>query len=102
MAEWQDNTSPVLVVEEHVVFSFSALCRASGADAEQVQALIVEGLLQPSGNSPADWTFSGHAMRQARTALRLAHDLELSLSGTALVMDLLAEIEALRLRLHHR
>ena len=33
---------------------------------------------------------------QTRRALRLAHDLELSLSGVALVLDLLAEIERLQ------
>jgi len=114
MAESQHTALSGVIVEEHVVFTFTALCRASGADAAQLQAMVGEGLIEPtamteptgstgaarhSGDGPADWQFSGDALPRARTALRLAHDLELPLSGAALVMDLLAEIESLRSRL---
>ncbi len=88
-----------VVVEEHVSFTFTALCQACGADAERVHALVAEGLLQPEGQSPDDWRFSGDALPHARKALRLARDLDLSLPGVALVMDLLDEIERLRSRL---
>ncbi len=88
-----------VVVEEHVSFSLSALCQASGADLAQVQALVGEGLLQPTGASPSDWRFSGDALPQTRRALRLARDLELDLAAMTLVMDLLAEIDRLRSRL---
>jgi chaperone modulatory protein CbpM len=98
-----DNRTPLgIVVEEQMVFTLSALCRASGAQAEQVQALIDEGLLQPTGQRPEDWQFSGSALRSTRTALRLSRDLELGLSGAALVMDLLTEIERLRAQLRCR
>jgi chaperone modulatory protein CbpM len=36
---------------------------------------------------------------RARTAVRLQRDLELSAAGTAVVLDLLAEIDSLRARL---
>jgi chaperone modulatory protein CbpM len=91
-------TAETLVVEEHVSFGLSALCHASGADHEQVRALVAEGLLQPTGASPEHWQFSGGALAQARKALRLARDLELDLAAVALVMDLLAEIDRLRSR----
>lgn len=96
------RTAHGVVVEEQIVFTLSALCRASGAQAEQVQALIDEGLLQPTGQRPEDWQFSGSALRSTRTALRLSRDLELGVSGAALVMDLLSEIERLRARLRCR
>ncbi len=88
-----------IVVEEHVAFTFTAMCQASGADALQLQALVEEGLLQPTGGGPDDWQFSGSSLARARKALRLARDLDLSLPGVALVLDLLAEIEILRARL---
>lgn len=89
-----------LVVDEHVVFSFTALCQAIGEamPATQVQALVTEGLLQPTGDGPHDWQFSGPSLLRARHALRLARELELSLHGAAIVMDLLAEIAALKAR----
>lgn len=99
MADLTPWTAAALVVEEHVSFGLSALCHASGADPEQVRALVAEGLLQPVGDTPVDWLFPGEALPQTRRALRLARDLELDLAAVALVMDLLAEIDRLRSRL---
>lgn len=102
MADSYETAAEGLVVEEHVIFTLTTLCRASGADRQQVQALVVEGLLHPTGHGPEDWRFSGPSLPMARTALRLSRDLELGLSGAAIVMDLLAEIEALKSRLRRR
>jgi len=93
-------TTTVVVVEEHLSFTLTALCRASGAAPELLHALVGEGLLQPTGQGPADWQFSGAALPQARRALRLARDLELNPPALALVMDLLAEIDRLRAQQH--
>jgi len=90
-----------LIVEEHVVFTLPDLCRACGADAAQLQALVSEGLLHPAGNTPSGWRFSGHSLARARTALRLNRELDIELAAVALVMDLLDEIEVLRDRLAH-
>jgi chaperone modulatory protein CbpM len=98
MVHFYVTTAESLVVEEHVVFSFTALCRASGADDSQVHALVAEGLLHPTGKGPEDWQFSGSSLPQTRRALRLARELELSLHAAAIVMDLLAQIDALKLR----
>lgn len=102
MAEIQLVTAEAVVVEEQLSFTAAALCRASGASPELVQALVDEGLLEPSGQGPHDWRFGGDALPQARRSLRLLHDLELSVSGVALVMDLLAEIDRLRSQLRRR
>jgi chaperone modulatory protein CbpM len=99
MADPYTLTAETLVVEESVSFGLSALCHATGADLEQVRALVAEGLLQPTGAIPSDWRFSGDALPQTRRALRLVRDLELDLAAVALVMDLLAEIDRLRSRL---
>lgn len=102
MADFHVIATAVVVVEEHVSFNLAALCQASGAVPEQVYALVNEGLLQPAGQGPQAWQFDGDALPQTRRALRLARDLELSLTGVALVMDLLAEIERLRSRLRRQ
>ena len=91
-----------LVVETHVVFSLVELCRAVPAGADQVQALVAEGLLQPCGRSPDDWQFNGSALLRTRTALRLAQDLQLGIAGAAVVMDLLAVNADLRSQLRRR
>lgn len=102
MAEIHTVTTQAVVVEEHLSFTLLSLCRASGLDREQLDALVSEGLLQPTGLGPDEWTFGGDALPQARRALRLARDLDLSVPGVVLVMDLLAEIERLQSRLRRR
>jgi chaperone modulatory protein CbpM len=92
------TTVQSLVVEEHLVFSFAALCKASGADDAQVHGLVADGLLVPTGGGPNDWQFSGPSLLRARSALRLARELDISLHGAAIVMDLLAQIEMLKAR----
>ncbi|HEY4082548.1 MAG TPA: chaperone modulator CbpM [Burkholderiaceae bacterium] len=89
----------ILIVEEQVVFTLAELCRACGAEAGEVHALVVEGLLEPEGAAPDDWRFGGHSLRHARTALRLAHELDISFGAAGIVMDLLDEIGSLRARL---
>ena len=89
-----------VVVEENVQFTLMQLCRACRADAEQMVALVDEGVLIPSGDAPHYWRFEGRTLHRARVALRLHRDLELNVAGTALVLDLLEQINALRSRLH--
>ena len=84
------------LVDERLVFSFEAFCRASGANGAQVHALVEEGLLHPSGAGQLTWQFTGPSVTRARTALRLARELELDLHAAAIVMDLIVEIDALR------
>jgi len=102
MAHMMVLMTETVVVEEQVSFTLTALCLASGAGPAQVQALVDEGLLQPTGQGPHDWSFGGSALPQTRRALRLARDLELDLAAVGLVMDLLAEIERLRSRLRQQ
>jgi len=56
-------------------------------------------VLEPNGEQPREWRFTGPALRRARLALRLTRDLELNPPGVALALDLLDEIEALKARL---
>jgi len=100
MNEPNRSVLDAIVVEQEMSFSLASLRRACRSDDEaQLLALVQEGVLAPSGRGPEDWVFDGSALRVARTALRLAHDLDLSVAGTALVLDLLADIDALKSRL---
>jgi chaperone modulatory protein CbpM len=87
------------VVEESLHLSLLELCQACSADAEIVTAWVLEGVLEPAGESPPEWRFGGDSLRRARLALRLSRDLEINPPGVALVLDLLDEIAALRARL---
>lgn len=89
-----------VIVEEELRFTLVELSRACCVDVAQLTVLVDEGVLQPEqGENPDAWQFGGPALRRARAALRLSRDLELGAAGTALVLDLLDEIEELNGRL---
>jgi chaperone modulatory protein CbpM len=88
-----------VVVEEEIRFSLAELSCACGATQTQITLLVEEGVLQPVGDGPERWFFHGASLRRARVALRLGRDLEMSPSGTAVVLELLDEIQDLRARL---
>ena len=88
-----------VLVEQEIEFSLLELCRACSTDSGQLMLLVEEGVLTPRGDAPHEWRFEGSALRRARAALRLGRDLELSPGATALVLDLLDEIDTLKARL---
>lgn len=93
-------TSPAalygVLVEERMLFTLVELSHACGTDCAQLCELVDEGVLVPIGDGPQQWQFEGSALRRARTAARLATDLALNTHATAIVLDLLDEIRALR------
>lgn len=99
MSETRSAPIEGVVVEEDVEFTLVQLSAACRADVEQVKALVEEGVLTPHGAQWQQWRFDGATLQRARVALRLTRDLELNAAGTAMVLDLLDEIEMLRSRL---
>ncbi|MBI3524338.1 MAG: MerR family transcriptional regulator [Betaproteobacteria bacterium] len=87
------------VVEEELHLTLTELCQACGMAEEHVTTWVFEGVLEPFGQLPQDWQFSGPSLRRARLALRLARDLEINPAGVALALDLLDQITELRTRL---
>jgi chaperone modulatory protein CbpM len=84
------------VVEEDVHLSLVELCRAARAPEEQVRVWVIEGVLEPVGDSPQEWRFTGPALRRARLALTLSREFEINVAGVALALDLMDEIAALK------
>ena len=72
---------------------------ACSIEEDHVIAWVFEGVLEPVGESPREWRFKGDALRRARMAWRLSHDLEINPPGVAIALDLLDEIATLRVRL---
>jgi chaperone modulatory protein CbpM len=87
------------LIDDDVSLTLVELCHACRGSEDLVQALVMEGALQPSGQQPQDWRFSGTALRRARLAQRLAEDLEINTPGVALALDLLDQIDMLKAQL---
>ncbi len=87
------------VLEEEVELTFIELCRACRLPAERVVELVQEGVVEPQGRDPEHWRFRGASLGRVRCALRLQRDLGVNTAGAALALELLEELEFLRLRL---
>lgn len=87
----------VTVLDESSIFTLHELCRACGVHAELVIEMVEEGLLEPRGAVPAEWRFPGDAVTRAQRALKLSRDLRVNWPGAALALDLLDELERLRI-----
>ena len=87
------------VVEEEIHLTLTELCQACGIAETHVTTWVVEGVLEPIGQQPQEWRFSGDSLRRARLALRLTRDLDINVASVALVMDLLDEIDRLKAQL---
>ena len=94
----EGETVMMTLLDEGVELNLGELCRTCGVSAEFVIALVEEGVIEPRGPEPAAWRFPGTALVRLHTVQRLQRDLGLDLAGTALALDLLDEIRALRAR----
>jgi chaperone modulatory protein CbpM len=87
------------VVEEEVELTLVELGHACDASEDQIEHWVFEGVLEPIGQSRAEWRFAGSSLARVRLATRLSRDLELNASGVALAIDLLERIASLESRL---
>lgn len=98
-----ETTTPLrgVLLEEQVELSMDDLCAVCRVERTQIVHLVEEGVIDPLPSvhavmQVAQWRFSGDTLSRARRAVRLQRDLELNAAATALVLDLLDQIDALR------
>ena len=83
------------VMDETIQLSLIELCQYAKTSQEHVIEMVEEGILDPQGAAHS-WRFDHKALKRVQIAVRLQHDLGLNLPGSALVLDLLEEMEVLR------
>jgi len=87
------------VIDEHVEITIVQLCRSCAVQAETIEALMEQGILEPCGKRGHHWCFTGDSVRRTRIAIRLQRDLGVNLAGAALALELLEQIDRLETRL---
>jgi len=88
-----------ILLDDECSLTLAELSRACAMHGEWVMELVEEGILEPQGGELGQWRFPGSALRRAQVVRNLQRDLGVNLSGAALVLDLLEELESLRARL---
>jgi chaperone modulatory protein CbpM len=84
------------VLEQQATLTLTEFCRDYALDSSWVVELVEEGILEPEGTGQEQWRFSGECCRRVSVVRRLQRDLGVNLSGAALALDLLEEVQALR------
>jgi chaperone modulatory protein CbpM len=99
MDEKDQSAPPVELIDEQRTFTLAELCRCFAIEAELVEALVEQGILEPAGRRGYHWCFPASSLRRTRITLHLQRDLGVNLAGAALALDLLERIEELDARL---
>lgn len=90
-----------VIIDDDQTISFTELCTASHADADFIEALIEQELIQPQGKSQADWRFDALCLRRSRLARSFHEELHVNMQGVALALDLLQQIQEMETQLAH-
>jgi len=99
MNEKDPSTPSAELIDEQTTFTLVELCRSCAVEAELIEALVEQGILEPSGRSGRHWCFPASSLRRTRITLHLQRDLGVNIAGAALALDLLERIEELDARL---
>ncbi len=99
MSRKQYTEITAIVLDAQDAFTISELCRSCDVAADDLIAMVEEGLLRPVGPTPPKWRFPAADLPRLRTARRLQHDLGVNLAGAALAVELLDELRSLRARM---
>ncbi|MBB5212042.1 chaperone modulator CbpM [Microbulbifer hydrolyticus] len=94
--EYTETTAVIL--DENSQLTLRELCIACALSAEQIMALMEEGVIEPHGSTDP-LRFSGICVQRVRRVVRLERDLGVNHAGAALALELLEEIEQLRARI---
>ena len=98
MSEKNQSIPTVELIDEQTTFTLVELCRSCAVEAEFIEAMVEQGILEPSGRRGPHWCFAASSLRRTRVTLHLQRDLGVNLAGAALALDLLERIEELNAR----
>lgn len=90
------NQNDIELLNEQLSYSLRELCELCNLHAEGIIEMVEFGIIEPIGDTPPQWQFPGTTVIRVKKALRLQSDLDINLSGIALSLDLLDEINQLR------
>jgi len=99
-----ENILEGILLDDSIELSVIDLCQACSRSEDWIIELVEEGAIEPFGNQviraqSTQWRFPASSLQRVQVAMRLQRDLDINLSGVALALNLLNEIETLKSRL---
>ena len=99
MSEKESQALAGQVLDEETEVTLIQLCRSCDVRGELIEAMVEQGILEPSGRRGRHWCFPTSSLRRTRITVRLQRDLGVNLAGAALALELLDRIDELNARL---
>lgn len=87
-----------LISEEVFELSLKEITYSLSITPDLILEIVDEGIIHPGVNHDNEWVFDSEAYRRIHTAIRLHQDLGINFAGAALILELLDEIQQLRLK----
>ncbi|ALO47346.1 chaperone modulator CbpM [Pseudohongiella spirulinae] len=81
-------------MELHI--TIQEVCDSTGLSHETLIEIVEHGIVEPQGQQPEQWLFSGHCLSTLQRARRLQQDLHLNWQGIALILELIEQRDQLK------
>lgn len=78
-------------------FNFEELCDVAELSSHMILEIVEHGIVEPEGAGPENWVFNTQMIIVTKKAYRLHKDLDIDWPGIALAINLLDELEQLRI-----
>ncbi|CEK11454.1 chaperone modulator CbpM [Legionella hackeliae] len=88
--------------EDWFYLSLREVTYSFGVSKETILEIIDEGIVTPQKSEQEEFVFDSEAIRSIGTVLRLNRDLGVNLAGAGLALELLQEIEHLKMLLEQK
>lgn len=80
-----------------VQWGMKEFCQVVDLPPAYVIEIVEHGIVEPQGRTPDDWLFDDRAPVLARRAAKLRDELHIEWEGVALALELLEEVQQLRI-----
>jgi DNA-binding transcriptional MerR regulator len=88
-----------MTMSEPETYSVQQAGQALGVSAAEIEAFVVEGLVEPRRSEAGEPVFSRADMRRLWSIVSLSRDLDINLAGVAAILQLREQFERVRLDL---
>ena len=99
MANGKKNLLSPELIDEQTVFTLADLCRSCAVEAEFIEAMVEQGIIEPTGTRGRHWCFAASSLRRTRVTVHLQKDLGVNLAGAALALELMERIDKIESQL---
>ncbi|MDW3094627.1 MAG: chaperone modulator CbpM [Gammaproteobacteria bacterium] len=87
-------------MNSNIIYTSNSICSYYGINKDVLSDMVLWGIASPSGCSPDTWFFNQSDYDKIGRAYRFHRDLEINIPGAAMILELLSELDKVRIEIH--